>query len=240
MPRILAVDLETSGTDPKADKILEIGYVITEHKNGLWANKNLAQGSFLLWFDGYPDPIPPENYAIHKISSTLLKEAGKYPQTAFQLLVDMMHEFKVECLIGHNALQFDKPFIEAHTEHKEFSDLTWVDTKLHVQYPSDCKNNNLLYLAAYHSFLNPFPHDALSDVQTMLRVLRHYDFDAIYKRAKEPWVKIKADVKFDGREAARSRGYFWNPTDKQWEKSLPESEISKEESEAKFRIIRIK
>lgn len=238
--RVCGVDIETSGFDPKNDQILEVGYVIKEFKNNLWAPKNLTQGSFLLWYDDYPDPMPPELYAIHKISSTLLKEAGKYPQTVFQLLVDMIHEFKVECFIGHNALAFDKPFICAKTEHKEFAELPWLDTKVHIQYPADCKNNNLLYLAAYHGFLNPFPHDALSDVLTMMRVLQHYDFSKIYARAKEPWITVKADIKFEGRELARARGYQWNPELKQWEKKLPESEIKAEEKDAPFHLIRIK
>lgn len=239
--RVMGIDIETSGLDPKEDKILEIGYVIKEFKNGIWASKNLAQGSILIWEDDYPDPMPPELYAIHKISSTLLQEAGETLWDSFRALEKLIKDFEVECFISHNGLAFDQPFLIAHAQGfcKEFQRCIWIDTKAHVKYPADCKNNNLLYLAAYHGFLNPFPHDALSDVQTMMRIIQHYDFEKLYKRACEPWIAVKADVKFDGRELARARGFQWNPAQKYWEKKLPLSECEEEEKEAPFRYIRL-
>lgn len=237
--RICGLDIETSGLDLKKDQILEIGYVIKNFGDGLWSQKNLAQGSYLLWDSEYPDPIPPEAYRVNKISSTLLKEVGEDPKVVFMQLANLMKRMKVEVIVAHNGLAFDKPFICAKTEFDIFEKLLWIDTKTHIQYPADCKNNNLLYLAAYHGFLNPFPHDALSDVQTMLRIVQHYDFEKLLRRASEAWVLVKADVKFDGRELARARGFQWNPGPKHWEKRLPESELKAEEKEAPFKFIRL-
>lgn len=235
--RVMGIDIETTGLDREKDHIVELGYVIREVKGGVWAPKNLSQGSFFIWEDDFPDPMPPEIYAVHKISSTHLQKAGVDYTKVFGTLMDLLDKYSVECFIAHNGLAFDKPFLEAKDVYaKHWSDLPWVDTKAHVKYPVDCKNNNLLYLAAYHGFLNPFPHDALSDVQTMMRIIQHYDFEKLYARAKEPWVTLKADVKYDGRELARARGYQWNGEVKEWRKTVPQSEVAAEDT-SQFRVI---
>lgn len=245
MVRVLGFDIETSGLDFKKDHILEVGYVIKEWtKERGWAPKNLAQGSFFLWEENYPDPMPPESYQTHKISSTLLKEVGKEIEISFLSLLGLCERLNVECIIAHNGIAFDKPFIlETVSSYSPllsfFADTPWIDTKSHIQYPADCKGNSLMYLSAYHGFLNPFPHDALSDVQTMMRILSHYDFERLYQRAKEPWIRIRADVKFDGKELAKARNYQWNIPLKIWEKNIPISDYENEVKEAPFQVIKL-
>lgn len=232
--RVLGIDLETTGLDFKKDEIIEIGYSIREFENNLWMPKALNQRSLFIWEDRFPDPMPPEAYEVHKISSWFLKEVGDPYDYQFSSLRQVMLLFNVDMLLAHNGLAFDKPFLEA----KGFvTELPWVDSKIHITYPKSCKQHSLMYLAAYHGFLNPFPHDAMMDVNTMFKIVEQYDFNKIVERSKEKWLKVKADVKFDTRELARARNYQWNPTLKHWEKNLPESELKIEREEAPFGTI---
>lgn len=235
----MGLDIETSGLDFQKDHIFEIGFSIREFypKTGFgWSPRSLRQNTLYIWEEEFPDPIPEENSNIHKLTSKFLKEVGSSYKYQFSNLQNALTLYNVDIILAHNGLAFDKPFLEAKGLKL---DLPWVDSKTHIKYPADCKNNNLLYLAAYHGFLNPFPHQAVSDVETVFKIVQKYDFEKICKRAKEPWILIKADVKFDGKEFARVRGFQWNPTAKHWEKNIPESELKAEEKEAPFRFIRL-
>src|SRR5208282_4762391 len=68
-------------------------------------------------------------------------------------------------------------------------------------------STRLTYMAADHAFLNPFPHRAMFDVMTMLKILDNYDIGKVMELAKSPTVTVKAIVSFDQKDLARNRGY---------------------------------
>jgi hypothetical protein len=49
---------------------------------------------------------------------------------------------------------------------------------------------NLEYLASAHGLINPHPHQALSDVDVMLRIMDQYDFAKIERLAKEENIQL--------------------------------------------------
>lgn len=240
--RVMGIDLETSGTDFNKDEILEVGICIREIEDGVWQKKPIHQGSYLLFEPHFPNPMPQEVYDIHHISYGLLEEAGVNCSHFYYLLKDLLMRLKVEVIVAHRGLKFDKPFLLSKTEcHgwlcKFLDEVPWIDTSEHIDYPSDCYSTSLLFLAAYHGFINPFPHDALSDVHTMMKILSFYPFDEVLSNSKEKVVRIKAEVTYDDRELAKKRGYKWNQTEKIWEKSLRESKIEEEKRQSPFQVL---
>ena len=84
--------------------------------------------------------------------------------------------------------------------------------------PPAITTRKLTHLAAEHGFLNPFPHRAVSDVLTMLKVLSHYDIAPVLESARQPSFTVKACVSYDDREKAKARGYRWDAARKIWTK----------------------
>jgi hypothetical protein len=101
-----------------------------------------------------------------------------------------------------------------------------------------------MYVAAYFGFLNPFPHAALFDAMTTLKVLEQFDVAQVAARAAQPWVVLRAMVDYDNREQAKARRYYWETLgDKKypraWVKKVKESDVEKETAAAPFRVVQI-
>src|SRR5690606_9794451 len=90
----------------------------------------------------------------------------------------------------------------------------WIDTKCDI--PQKGKSSSLVYMAADHGFVNPFPHRALHDVFTMLKLAGHYDLDEALQLARSPYITLVAEVSFDDRDKAKSAGFHWDPKRKLW------------------------
>jgi DNA polymerase-3 subunit epsilon len=110
---------------------------------------------------------------------------------------------------------------------------TWIDTRLDTPEPM---KGTLVCLAAQKGFLNPFPHQALSDVLTMLRILDGYDFNAVIERARIPNVTIRMDVPFESKDHAKELGYYWRPETKQWLKAIKLCDLEKEQTDSRFSV----
>ena len=54
--------------------------------------------------------------------------------------------------------------------------------------------------------------------------------------SKIPFKTVEAVVTFDQRELAKARGYQWQPAQKKWTKTLKETEVAREKSEAPFTV----
>ena len=87
---------------------------------------------------------------------------------------------------------------------------------LDVEYPSNCSARNLLYLAAYQGFINPFAHRAVFDALTMLRILSCYGIRRVVEVAKSPQVTIKANVSYEERQLAKDARFHWDADSKSW------------------------
>lgn len=92
-------DLETSGLDPKVDKILEIGWVVM--KNGSEAER----GSVLLNHPGFEVPELITN--ITGITTEMCREQGIVPAEALTLLNDKLGGYPH---VTHNGIRFDIDF----------------------------------------------------------------------------------------------------------------------------------
>jgi DNA polymerase III subunit epsilon len=227
--KLLGMDLETTGLDPKKDHITEYGMVLWD-----WDTQKPIMVESVLVNIG--EPLTEEIKQITGLTDEMLSTYGIRP-------VDALAKFDylaraADVVVGHNCLMFDKIFIES--AYRKLADETipeflWIDTAQDVPYPDKVKTRKLVHLAAEHGFLNPFPHRACFDVLTMMKVLSCYDIDYIIKLAKEPMVVIQALVSYEDRGLASARGYRWKAESKQWLKGMKESLVDVERESCGFR-----
>jgi len=234
--RLIGIDVETTGLDPEVDEITEIGWAVFDAKN--W-RKPLALHSHLITVES---PIRPEITELTGIDQALLKEAGISASSVLALLASHIEQFGVSYMVAHNA-DFDRAFIEKawakySVPHKK---TPWLDTKKDIPFPREYASRSLVTLAAEHGFLNPFPHSALFDVVTMMKILEKYDIEKVVAYHNEPNVFVKAMVDYDSRDKAKKRGYSWQEhsgrfEERSWIKCIKVSQLENEKNSAPFSV----
>jgi DNA polymerase-3 subunit epsilon len=238
--RLCAIDFETTGLDFKTDWITEVAYIIKD----VGDPKPLALESMFIRPSFTPDFLRQEIINLTKITYKHL-EGGVSCETAIGLLANDIHNYGVDYIVAHNGQNFDKPMLEAVTARLglniDFA-TPWLDTSVDIVYPPHMTSRRLTHLAAEHNFLNPFPHSALFDVETMLTILERYDIHDVIARSKEPWVLIRAMVNFENKDKAKKRRFFWETIGEKtypkcWVKQVKASDLEKEKQEADFEII---
>jgi len=238
---LCAIDFETTGLDFNKDRVIEIGAV-------LWSTKLKAPVKLFSEFihdETYPE-LMEEITKITGITKDLLGAWGYYPQEAFLLLTALMQ--KAEFVVAHNGNEFDKKFYEAECSRLDITPAAtkWLDTTLDVPYPDSIHTRKLSYLAAEYGFLNPFPHRALFDVCTMLKVMSHFDIETIIKYSEEPLVSMQADCRPPWEDGGLSSNkakelYFrWVNDKKVWIRQVKQSKAPELLEQAKQKGLSVK
>jgi DNA polymerase-3 subunit epsilon len=229
---VLGLDWETTGLNPQTDRIIDAGLALWDsdlhalvRMSGFLVKSNVA--------------VSEEITKLTGITSAMLKRFGLEAPVAFDLVRQYMDMADVVC--AHNGNDFDKPFWSewAKRAGQKVPDKFWLDT--YIDLPAT--GARLIYMAADAGFVNPFPHRALTDVLSMLRILDGHDVDKIHQRAKLPNVILQAVVSYESNALAKARSYRWNPDLRQWRKIVKEGEAKEEISEAEkagFKVVVVK
>ena len=232
---IAGIDLETTGLDVVKNGIVEVAVVLWDTEAKVPVD---IFSSFLKDYKAKIDRNSEEGQNCLDICSI--------PETVFELqtvpkiedLIDQMdlRLAYADYIVACNGDQFDRPLLENFYARygMELPKKTWIDMLYDVEFPGDCKAKNLLYLAAYHGFINPFPHRALFDVMAMLKILSHYDIAEVIKSAESPFVNVIANVSYDDRQLAKDAMFRWNAERKVWEKRVKRIQLEKEKGEYEF------
>lgn len=235
---LLGIDLETSGTDPLKDRIIEFGCVLYD-----WDDRMPMQLMSELVDPAMENPewqLPKEIVEITGITLHALDRYGRYEKDVLAEVDDMAGY--ADYAVAHFGNDFDRPFVEEAYRRcglPIFEVQGWIDTAVDVKYPERIKTRNLRHLAAEHEFLNPLCHRAVFDVLTTFKIMENYDLDAIIARSKEPMVYLQALVSFDEKEKAKERGYRWYAPGKIWWRSFKSSDAEVEVAECGFKTNRL-
>ncbi len=243
--RLLGLDIETTGLDHAKDFVTELAWVIKDHRDP----KPLQMQTHFIEPVEDLFALSPEITVLTKIEMKHLAY-GKPLEDVMRWLADDCETFQVEGIVAHNGENFDKPFLQAQSKGfapsglKNIFERQWIDSSVDCVFPADCRGTNLLYVAAYYGFLNPFPHAALFDAMTCLKVVDHFDIAPLYERAKTPWVYVQAIVTFAEKDKAKERRYYWEKVGdktfpKTWVKKIKETELEKERADAPFQVLRL-
>lgn len=229
---LFGFDTETSGLTLKQDRILEVGCALYDTNT-----KNIIECYSSLVYDS-SFPVPTEEaMSVNKISLKTLEQYGKHPNHVYENVVFMMNQ--ADAVIAHNGNSFDKPFLEYELEKAVISmpDKPWIDTRYDVDYPPSMTSRRLSHLAVDHNVPIANLHRALADVELIFAIIKNYDIDEIYEKAKSPLIRIEADTRYEDRELAKKLRYNWDG--KKWWKNIRESDFDKETQLAKFTIKRV-
>lgn len=211
--RAAIVDTETTGTDPAADRIIELALIVFEycHATG-------AIGRVLETYDGLEDPgmpIPPESTAIHGITDEMV--AGKRIDDA---QVTRLLE-AVGIVIAHNA-GFDRKFLERRLP--VFATLPWGCSWQEVPWSAVGIASAKLEYLAYRSGFFYEAHRAEADCHALLQVLAQplaaTDGNALkvlLDSARGPSFRLWANQSpFETKDVLRLRGFRWDPGRRCW------------------------
>lgn len=226
---LLGLDFETTGLDFDKDRVIEVGAVL--YSTG--QKKCLESQGYLVKSDV---PVSAEIAKLTGITQAAVNKFGYDPKDALETVIDMMSQ--ADAILGQNIIRFDQRMLNAWAGRHGLK----VPEKLYIDTRTDlpgCDSKSLTYMAADHGFLNLFPHSALTDVLTCIKIVSMYDIDAVVRRAKEPVVILKAHVSYETNKLAKARKYGWYD-DKQgtkfWYKVVKQGDVAAETSHNEFDV----
>ena len=157
--RPIFFDLETTGTRPDVDRIVEIA-----------AFDPVRDRSFQrLVHPGIP--IPGESSAINHITDTMVASAPRFAEAGAEFIEFCSGDIY---LVAHNGEQFDLPFLRAECKRNKLSlPKSWgiIDTlKWARKYRKDLPRHSLQYLRESFGIPPNQAHRALDDVLILHRV----------------------------------------------------------------------
>jgi DNA polymerase-3 subunit epsilon len=212
---LLAFDLETTGLDFVKDRPIEVGAIL--YSTG--QQRCLESQGFLV---KTTVPISAEITDITGITQSAVNKYGYDSDASFSIIQDMLNQ--ADAVIGHNVVRFDKRMLEAWAK-REAVDLPtklWIDT--YTDLPG-AKQGTLTHMAADHGILNLFPHGALTDCLTALKLLEEYDIAKVVERAKSPTVVVQAHQARHQNELAKKAKFRWYPEKKTWWRFCKEMDL---------------
>lgn len=237
---IAGFDTETTGLDVVNDQIIQVAVVLwdTESKNKKAKVKYDALINSILI-----PKLDPKVIEIHGITNEDLEKYGRPPVEVLQRCNILFSA--ADAVIAHNGNLFDRPlFQNCSTRHKiDPVKKLWIDTSCDIEFPAHIQGRKLVHLAAEHGFVNPFPHDATSDVLTMLKIADQYDWKKIMEFAKAPTLTVRADATYQQKDLAKKQGYRWDGDSRSWIKSIKDFQLNdanKAALEAGFKVIVLK
>ena len=219
---VLLIDTETTGLDPATDRVIEMGWMLTDDS----FNEPIAGASYLMRDESYPQ-LSKEIEGITGIPQALLEEQGKSVNAVMSFLEADLMEHKPDFVVAYNA-DFDRPMLASEFRRGAFGMLPGINRL--EQTPFLCAmrdvQSNYLFKCWKLSHLaldkgvtiNPSElHRALADVELMRKMLQASNESAtsMYKYHQEPWIIVRAVTtppwEDGGRsnDQARKRGFSW-------------------------------
>jgi len=208
---ISIVDVETTGLSPATDEVIEVGAVLysVEHR------AIVQQVSTLL-------PVisnPAEE--VNGISAGLADLcASPEPRDA---ALDLLRWFNSESeyLVAFNS-DFDQQWFNGSVLPDWSVNGWWADAAA-IRYPKPSTSRSLVALCVAHGIPVVSAHRALDDCRLLAALLGTVDdLAGELARAARPKVLVRALVGYDGREAAKAAGFYWNrDVPKDWARRMP-------------------
>lgn len=231
MAKLICVDFETTGLDTRKDEVTEVGAV-------LWnsTTKQPTRVSGYLVKTKYP--LSAEITKVTGITNEMLESDGIPSKPALEAVLRMAKS--ADYIVAHNGNEFDKPMLESWCgrEGLEMPKQFWLDTKQDLESSAYEKGASMFVMAAAHGFLYD-AHRAVSDCLATLKVLGHYDVDAVIERAKKPSVACRAVISYDDRLQAKQMGFHWKPEQKLWVRVVKFDEVDALKEQCKFPVVQM-
>lgn len=228
---LASFDFETTSLDTDQARVIEVGVLLytTTFKRVVMAESFIIDNE---------EKISSESVEITKITTPMASKFGLVPGDGLSRLQNYFDMAEMVC--GKNIIDYDIPVYKNWCIREKQEPIEKPIIDIETDLPGVPKNK-LSYMAADAGFLNPFPHAALADAWTTLRLIElQPSFDAIVERSKSPRVYVEALVDFDNNHLAKDRKFMWAPAPvKKWFKILKEMDLEEEAKACPFDLKRI-
>lgn len=161
--KFICLDCETTGLDPKKDRIIEIAVVLFQGTEILERFESLADPK---------EPISEESIAIHHITQEMV--AGK--PTIDELLPEVLRYVKKYPIVGH-GIGFDVAIIDEEAKRARVPcnilENPLIDTLRLARLYGESPVNSLEHLRKHFNIPLEGAHRAMSDVIVNVQVFQH-------------------------------------------------------------------
>ena len=210
IPKVVAavVDVETTGTNPDRDKIIEFGICLFEYdrQNGRIYK---VLGSWE-WFEDPGFSILPEITNITGITDEMVAGHRIDDHAVNDLLG------RVVLVIAHNA-DFDRRFLERRLP--AFAAKHWACSRFDIDWKAEGIRSSALEFVAYSLGFFHVGHRAASDCRATLHALAQtlpgsgrLALQALLEQARLPtWRLWARDTAIETKDVLEARGYAWSP-----------------------------
>src|SRR5258707_6702803 len=208
-PKLVAavVDVETTGTNPDRDRIIEFGICLFEYdrQNGRIYK---VLGSWE-WFEDPSVSIPPEITTITGITDEMVADHRIDDRAVNDLLG------RVVLVIAHHA-DFDRRFLEKRLP--VFAAKHWACSRFDIDWKAEGIRSSALEFVAYSLGFFHDGHRAASDCRATLHALAQtlpgtgrLALQALLERARLPtWRLWAREAAIEKKDVLKARGYAWS------------------------------
>jgi DNA polymerase III subunit epsilon len=209
-PKLVAavVDVETTGTNPDSDSIIELGICLFEYdrQNG----RIYKVLGFSEWLEDPGFSIPPEITNITGITDEMVAGHRIDDRAVSDLLG------RVVLVIAHNA-SFDRRFLERRLP--AFVTKHWACSRFDINWKAEGIRSSALEFVAYSLGFFHDGHRAVSDCRATLHALAQplpytgrLALQALLEQARLPtWRLWARDAAIEKKDVLKAQGYAWSP-----------------------------
>lgn len=222
---ICFLDTETTGTNIKQDKIIEIALKVIEI--------NKITGGDIKVIDAYESlqdpgiPIPKSASEINGIYDDDVKNQKIDWNQVNQLINNS------QLVVAHNA-KFDRPFVDRYSETSKnnkiwacsINDINWMDRGF--------KNTKQELLCIWHGFYYE-SHRAMVDVDALIHLVSNSNYEKdnpitelIHNARKSQCVSYAFNAPIRNKDILKSNKYYWDPNKKVWHRTIERSQLEDE------------
>ncbi|MCI5052518.1 MAG: DUF3820 family protein [Simkaniaceae bacterium] len=178
----VCLDCETTGLDPKTDRIIEVACKLFTFEKVTEEYETLVDPQL---------PIPEESQAIHHISDDMV--IGQ--PTIKEVLPDFLKRIKGRIIVGH-GIEYDMKIIaeeaKRHSIPCTILDQPFLDTLRLARLYGECRVNSLEKLREHFNIPEEIAHRAMSDVTVNIEVFKHLSKQ--FRTTKQMFERLKKPI----------------------------------------------
>ena len=219
--RLVILDTETTGLDPRNEQIIELAMLSVDVDTAT----GLPVGMVEIYedFEDPGKPIPPAIVQITGIDSAMVQGHRLNDARVNEMVA------RADLIVAHNA-GFDRPFVEARLP--VFVGKAWACSFAGIDWKAQGAGSAKLEFLAHECGLFYDAHRAQVDCHALLQVLaRPLPKDAqtglarLIDAAQNTRYKLRAvGAPFESKDKLKARGYRWDGEGRVWSTTLPSTE----------------
>lgn len=218
LTNIAIIDTETTGLDPRTDKLLEVGAVLFSLKYG-----SVIHCASVLVDNGLPADFSRDSEKVHGIPMDMLS-AGESVDKADRMVRWIASG--ADAFVAHHA-DFDREWLFEETAASK----PWICTCNDITWPNAGDSRKLVDIALANGVGVVDAHRALTDCLTIARVLTRLHKDGVDLaallapglRPKSTYISLAG---FDEKDLVKANGFRWAPNERVWWRKMADEDAA--------------